>query len=111
MKKKVATTNFFANSDAALRAAMNCIANKEFCDEMSALKTKFLGPRPFPQTPVSGSAFFKKFSPTAFATPETPVSGGVAGGPLRGSESSGKLHVKPNLGTGASWPSPTAKVP
>lgn len=46
------------NSDAALRAAMNAIANKEFVEEMTATKLQWLGPKPnsVANTPALASA-------------------------------------------------------
>ncbi|CUS11505.1 unnamed protein product [Tuber aestivum] len=48
--------------EATLRAAMNCISNPEFCKEMTAIKTKYLGPKPHP-LPPSNAPYIRQVSP------------------------------------------------
>ncbi|RPB00050.1 ribonuclease III [Choiromyces venosus 120613-1] len=48
--------------EATLRAAMNCISNQEFCKEMTAIKSKYLAPKPHP-LPASNAQSTRQVSP------------------------------------------------
>ncbi|KAG0642523.1 ribonuclease III domain-containing protein [Tuber brumale] len=48
--------------EATLRAAMNCISNPEFCQEMTAIKSKYLGSKPHP-LPQSNAPYIRQVSP------------------------------------------------
>jgi len=61
-KREIGTGWGSNKGEATLRAAMNCISNPEFCKEMTAIKSKYLGPKPHP-LPPSNAPYIRQVSP------------------------------------------------